>query len=136
LDYLSKYNSRLYDLNLDFLNRFENHATDPNFIQASIEMVRGDFMREANIPMVGASGSVFGILMAFGLLFPNTELMLLFVPFPIKAKYFVTFYGLYELYSGIQNSPSDNVAHFAHIGGMLFAYILIRYWNNQRTNYY
>lgn len=136
LDYLSKYNTRLYDLNLDFLNRFENNATDPQFIQASIEMLRGDFTREANIPMVGASGSIFGILMAFGLLFPNMELMLLFVPFPIKAKYFVTFYGLYELYSGIQNSPSDNVAHFAHVGGMLFAYILIRYWNNQRTNYY
>jgi membrane associated rhomboid family serine protease len=86
--------------------------------------------------MVGASGAIFGILMAFGLLFPNTELFLLFVPFPIKAKYFVAFYGLYELYSGIQNAQSDNVAHFAHIGGMLFAYILLRYWGTQKTNFY
>jgi membrane associated rhomboid family serine protease len=86
--------------------------------------------------MVGASGAIFGILMAFGLLFPNTELYLLFFPFPIKAKYFVTFYGLYELYAGLQNAQSDNVAHFAHLGGMLFAFILLKYWNSQRTNYY
>jgi membrane associated rhomboid family serine protease len=86
--------------------------------------------------MVGASGAIFGILMAFGLLFPNTELFLLFVPFPIKAKYFVAFYGLFELYSGIQNAQSDNVAHFAHVGGMLFAYILLRYWGTQKSNFY
>ena len=95
-------------------------------------------MYQANIdvPMVGASGAIFGILMAFGLLFPNTELFMLFIPFPIKAKYFVAFYGLYELYSGIQNVQSDNVAHFAHVGGMLFAYILLRYWGTQRQNFY
>lgn len=136
LDYLSKYNSRLYELNLDFINRFENHPTDSGFIQASIQLVTNDFIREANIPMVGASGAIFGILMAFGLLFPNTELYLLFFPFPIKAKYFVTFYGLYELYAGLQNAQSDNVAHFAHIGGMVFAFILLKYWNSQKTNYY
>ncbi len=89
-----------------------------------------------NIPMVGASGAVFGILMAFGLLFPNTELFLLFFPFPIKAKYFVLFYGLYELWSGFERVPGDNVAHFAHLGGMLFAFILVRLWKDKRNTFY
>jgi membrane associated rhomboid family serine protease len=77
---------------------------------------------------VGASGAVFGVLFAFGYLFPNLRLMLLFPPIPIKAKWFILFYGLFELISGIQNSAGDNVAHFAHLGGMLFAFILLRLW--------
>ena len=89
-----------------------------------------------NAPMVGASGAIFGLLMAFGMLFPNTTLFLLFIPFPIKAKYFVALYGIFELYSGLHRTPGDNVAHFAHIGGMLFAFILIRYWAGQRKNFY
>jgi membrane associated rhomboid family serine protease len=87
-----------------------------------------------NIPVVGASGAVFGILLAFGMMFPNTRLMLLFFPVPIKAKYFVIGYGAIELFSGIANRPGDNVAHFAHLGGMLFGYILIKYWNNKHQN--
>jgi membrane associated rhomboid family serine protease len=88
-----------------------------------------------NVPTVGASGAVFGILLGFGMLFPNTELMLLFPPIPIKAKYFVAGYGAIELFSGIAN-PGDNIAHFAHLGGMLFGFILIKYWNKQTTNFY
>src|SRR5690606_35055188 len=80
-----------------------------------------------NIPVVGASGAVFGILLAFGMMFPNVRLMLLFVPVPIKAKYFVIGYGVIELLSGIANRPGDNTAHFAHLGGMLFGYILSKY---------
>ncbi len=87
-------------------------------------------------PMLGASGAVFGILMAFGFLFPNTELMLLFFPIPIKAKYFVFLYGAYELYAGFQRNPGDNVAHFAHLGGMLFAYILLKIWQRNSKNFY
>lgn len=121
---------------LSFLNDFEVNSNNPMYIQKSISIAKEVYDNEINIPMVGASGAIFGILMAFGLLFPNTELFMLFIPFPIKAKYFVTFYGLYELYSGIGNSPSDNVAHFAHIGGMLFAYILLRYWGTQKQNFY
>lgn len=136
IDFLSKHARYLYEANLSFINSFEEHAKDPNYISESINLVNGYYQKILNVPMVGASGAIFGILMAFGLLFPNTELFLLFVPFPIKAKYFVTFYGLYELYSGIQNSESDNVAHFAHIGGMLFAYLLLRYWNIKRSNFY
>jgi len=88
-----------------------------------------------NVPTVGASGAVFGILLGFGMLFPNTELMLLFPPIPIKAKYFVAGYGAIELFSGIANS-GDNIAHFAHLGGMLFGFILIKYWNKKTTNFY
>jgi len=88
-----------------------------------------------NVPTVGASGAVFGILLGFGMLFPNTELMLLFPPIPIKAKYFVMGYGAIELFSGIANS-GDNIAHFAHLGGMLFGFILIKYWNKKTTNFY
>lgn len=136
VDFLSQHSKALYEANLGFLNRFESNATDPKFIEASTDLVKGYFQNVTNIPMVGASGAIFGILMAFGLLFPNTELFMLFIPFPIKAKYFVTFYGLYELYSGFQNNPADNVAHFAHVGGMLFAYILLRYWGKQKSNFY
>ena len=88
-----------------------------------------------NIPTVGASGAVFGILLGFGMLFPNTELMLLFPPIPIKAKYFVLGYGAIELFIGIAN-PGDNVAHFAHLGGMLFGFFMIKYWNKNTRNFY
>jgi membrane associated rhomboid family serine protease len=88
-----------------------------------------------NIPTVGASGAVFGILLGFGMLFPNTELMLLFPPIPIKAKYFVAGYGAIELFSGITGAGA-NIAHFAHLGGMLFGFILIKYWNRNAKNFY
>ena len=87
-----------------------------------------------NRSTVGASGAVFGILLAFGMLFPNVQLMLLIPPIPIKAKYFVIIYGALELYLGISNNPADNVAHFAHLGGMLFGYFMIKWWKSNRTN--
>ena len=89
-----------------------------------------------NISTVGASGSIFGILLAFGMLFPNTELMLLFFPVPIKAKYFVALYGAFELYQGFANNPNDNVAHYAHLGGMLFGFILLKYWQQKNNSFY
>jgi len=85
-----------------------------------------------NIPVVGASGAVFGLLLAFGMMFPNTRLIMLFFPVPIKAKYFVMIFGAIELFSGFANRPGDNVAHFAHLGGMLFGYILIKYWGKNK----
>ena len=83
-------------------------------------------------PTVGASGAVFGLLLAFGMLFPNALLYLYFA-IPIKAKYFVIGYGILELYAGISNNPTDNVAHFAHLGGMIFGYFLIKYWKKKTT---
>lgn len=84
-------------------------------------------------PVVGASGAVFGILLAFGMMFPNNYIMLLIPPIPIKAKYFVIIFGALELFSGITNLNSG-IAHFAHLGGMLFGYILIRYWGLRSYN--
>ena len=92
-----------------------------------VEPLSGKLNYLINIPTVGASGAVFGVLLAFGMLFPNTELMLMFPPIPIKAKYFVIGYGLIELFSGIRNSPGDNIAHFAHLGGMIFGFILLKF---------
>lgn len=108
---------------------YKNNPDNPEFAGYGRELVRSLYLLKANMPMVGASGAVFGILMAFGMLFPNVELFLLFLPVPIKAKYFVLFYGAYELYAGINRMPGDNVAHFAHLGGMLFAFILIKLWH-------
>lgn len=87
------------------------------------------------VPTVGASGAVFGVLLAFGMLFPNTRLMLLFPPIPIKAKYFVIGYGALELYLGL-TQPGSNIAHFAHLGGMLFGFLLIKFWNYDRNSFY
>jgi membrane associated rhomboid family serine protease len=89
-----------------------------------------------NIGIVGASGCVFGVLLAFGMLFPNTELMLLFPPIPLKAKWFVMIYGGIELMLALQNAPDDNVAHYAHLGGMIFGFILLKYWQKKDGNYY
>ncbi|MBT5273422.1 MAG: rhomboid family intramembrane serine protease [Flavobacteriales bacterium] len=86
-------------------------------------------------PTVGASGAVFGILLAFGMLFPNTLLYIYFA-IPIKAKYFVMIYGALELYLGLSNNPADNVAHFAHLGGMLFGFLLLKYWQKNHTQFY
>ena len=79
---------------------------------------------------IGASGAVFGILLAFGMLFPNAPLYIMFIPIPVKAKYFVFFYGLAELFLGVA-SFNDGIAHFAHLGGMLFGFFMIRYWKKK-----
>jgi membrane associated rhomboid family serine protease len=81
-----------------------------------------------NTGVVGASGAVFGVLLGFGMLFPNTELMLLFPPIPLKAKYFVMIYGAIEFFLAMRQTTGDNVAHYAHLGGMLFGYLLLKYW--------
>ena len=86
-----------------------------------------------NTSTIGASGAVFGLLLAFGMMFPNSLVYILFA-IPMKAKWLVIGYGAIELYSGISNSPGDEVAHFAHLGGMLFGFILIMYWQKRIKN--
>ena len=81
---------------------------------------------------VGASGAVYGILLAFGMLFPNSQMFIFPLPFPIKAKYFVIGYAVLELFLGL--GGGDGVAHFAHLGGMLFGLILIIYWRKKNGN--
>ncbi|MBA1148656.1 rhomboid family intramembrane serine protease [Ectothiorhodospiraceae bacterium WFHF3C12] len=81
-------------------------------------------------PTLGASGAVFGILLGFGMMFPNQRILLLFPPIPMKAKWFVILYGAFELWAGFSGSMSG-VAHFAHIGGMVFGFIMIQYWRGR-----
>ena len=85
-----------------------------------------------NMPTtVGASGAVFGLLLAYGMLFPNSEMYYLFLPIPIKAKYIVLLFGAYELFSGV-HATGSNVAHFAHLGGMIGGIILILLWRRKK----
>ena len=83
---------------------------------------------------VGESCAVYAIFVAFGMQFPNTPLFIFPLPFHIKAKYFVIGYALIELYAGFANNPNDNVAHFAHLGGMIFGFLLIMYWKKKGSN--
>ncbi|MEG1762092.1 MAG: rhomboid family intramembrane serine protease [Bacteroidales bacterium] len=86
-----------------------------------------------NAVTIGASGAVFGILLAFGMIFPNTRIYIYFL-FPLKAKWFVLLYGLIELFAGISGS-GGNIAHFAHLGGMLFGVVLILYWKKHGSRF-
>lgn len=89
-----------------------------------------------NQPTVGASGALFGILVAFAMYWPNTELYIMFIPVPIKAKYLVIGYAAYELFAGVSGFQAG-IAHFAHLGGALFGFILVKYWNrNNRSSFY
>ena len=91
-------------------------------------LVASQTMDEGSIyPTVGASGGVFGLLLAFGLTFPNERLMLIFPPIILKAKWFVLIYAAVELYAGVTGTLAG-IAHFAHLGGMLFGFLLLLYW--------
>jgi membrane associated rhomboid family serine protease len=85
-------------------------------------------------PMLGASGAVFGLLLAFGMMFPNSMIYVFFA-IPIKAKYFVIIYGALELVLGVSNNMNSNIAHFAHLGGMITGYVMFQYWKRKGTLY-
>lgn len=119
----------------NFINSWELSQGNPSLVAKSVTYAQQLIDYKMNIPTVGASGAVFGLLLAFGMLFPN-QIIYLYFAIPIKAKYFVALYGLFELYSGFQNNPGDNVAHFAHLGGMLFGIILIKYWNKTNRQHF
>ena len=95
-------------------------ALDPRILARNLEM----------FSTVGASGAVYGVLLAFGMLFPNRPLYLMFLPVPIKAKWMVFIWGGMELLLGM-SSASDGIAHFAHLGGMIFGFILMIYWKKK-----
>ncbi len=99
-------------------------------ISAGLIQLLVSYLSQGAYPTVGASGSVFGLLLAFGVLFPNNVIMLLFPPIPIKAKWFVMIYGVIELFLGV-SGRQIGVAHFAHLGGMLGGYILLMMWKNR-----
>lgn len=87
-------------------------------------------------PAVGASGAIYGILVAFGMMFPNAELMLLFLPVPIKAKYFIPVLIALDLFSGVTGYSifGSGIAHFAHVGGALFGFVMMWYWKRNQFN--
>ncbi len=105
---------------LRYLQSGQNYV-DPTF---------GTLNALVNAPTVGASGAIYGILLAFGMLFPNQPIYLMFIPIPIKAKWMVLGYGAIELFLGISGSAS-NVAHWAHLGGMVFGVFMILYWKKR-----
>lgn len=126
-------NPRIYD----FVELYAKNPDNKNYEEQSKSYAKDLYDIKHNYgSMLGASGAIYGILMAFGLLFPNTELMLLFPPIPIKAKYLVLILGGIALYSGLNRSAGDVTAHFAHLGGMVFAFIMIQIWKNDRNKFY
>jgi membrane associated rhomboid family serine protease len=136
LTFIDKEAPSLYDRLQPVMDQFQRLPNDAQTKEYTLRIVNKIYDEQISQPMVGASGAIFGVIMGFGLLFPNTQLFLLFPPIPIKAKYLVLIYGAYELYTGVYQAQSDNVAHFAHIGGMLFAFILVKFWNSQRKTFY
>lgn len=134
--FIDQHAGSYYDRLLPFIEQFKQFPNNSKNIQDSITIANRIFTNQVDEPMIGASGAIFGVIMGFGLLFPNTQLFLLFPPIPVKAKYLVIFYGAFEVYSGFYRAQSDNIAHFAHIGGMLFAFILVKYWGSQRKTFY
>ncbi|GIV39779.1 MAG: rhomboid family intramembrane serine protease [Thermonema sp.] len=113
---------------VEFMHAYERNPENSSYIATAKQYARSIAQQQSEVPTVGASGAIFGIIMAFALLFPNLRMMLLIPPIPIKAKYLALLYAGFELYSLIQSNPNDNIAHFAHLSGMIFAYLLIKYW--------
>lgn len=107
----------------------ENHM-DMRLFNILSEPAAQNLLALSATPTVGASGAIYGILLAFGMLYPNRELYIMFVPVPIKAKYMVIGYGVLELLLGVSGS-ADGVAHFAHLGGMIFGFLLLLYWKKR-----
>lgn len=120
----------------EFISSYSSNPNSSAYTNEAIDLVNQIYMLKVNIPTVGASGAVFGVLLAFGMLFPNTQLRLLIPPIPIKAKYFVIIYGAIELFAVIIPRGGDNIAHLAHLGGMIFGYLLIKYWSNKGIGKY
>jgi len=95
-----------------------------------VQLIVAQFQGDA-YPTLGASGGLFGILLAYGLAFPNRTVMLLIPPIPMPARVFVVVYGLLELFLGV-SGYAPGIAHFAHLGGMLFGFLLLRHWSRRR----
>ncbi|MES2848755.1 MAG: rhomboid family intramembrane serine protease [Bacteroidota bacterium] len=103
----------------------------------SISMAEVVHVYKQEYSMIGASGAIMGVMAAFAYLFPNTEMFIMFIPIPVKAKYVIPVFVLIDLFGGINPSVGDNVGHFAHLGGAIVGFVLIYYWNktNRKTFY-
>ncbi len=116
-----------FPINPEFIKQWAIDPSNAGAISQTTSYIENATKTIVNVPTVGASGAVFGLLLAFGMLFPNSIIYVYFA-LPIKAKYFVIIYGAIELYSSFANQVGDHVAHFAHLGGMIFGVFLILYW--------
>lgn len=119
-----------HDMIRGLISQWSANPGNPEYAATSLQYINDLIRIRMDVPTVGASGAVYGILLAFGMLFPNTLIYIYFL-FPIKAKWFVIIFGAIELFSGISSNPTDNVAHFAHLGGMIFGFFLILYWKKK-----
>ncbi|MEI6684270.1 MAG: rhomboid family intramembrane serine protease [Bacteroidota bacterium] len=117
-----------------FINEWTLSKHNPGYAAQSLEYIRQLMNLRMDVPTIGASGAVYGILLAFGMMFPNMLVYVYFL-FPIKAKWIVIIYGALELFSGFSNNQNDDVAHFAHLGGMVFGYFLIIYWRKKSGSF-
>jgi len=121
---------QLYQITGSIAPEVVNGNLGGNFSAEEMERIRAIFT-----PTVGASGAVYGVLLAYGMLFPNTLLYIYFLV-PIKAKYLVIILTAVELYFAFMNNPNDNIAHFAHLGGMVFGFFLVRFWQRSKNKFY
>jgi len=116
----------------------EVHSMTGSFMAANLPIsdpaIIGKLQAIYDGPVLGASGAIFGLLIAFGMLYPNMELMILFIPVPVKAKYIIPVYVVVELFLGIGQFAGDDVAHFAHLGGALLGFIMVRIWGLHKSN--
>ena len=125
-----------YNEIMNFMQRWFYNPDDASYITVAKGYVQQIIQGNLNVPTVGASGAVFGLLIAFGMMFPDVELIFIFLPIPIKAKYLIPLYALIELVFGVANFRWDNIAHFAHLGGALVVFILVRYWKKNQFRIY
>lgn len=108
----------------------------PDWYNVASKSTIDNFLGAYNTPAVGASGAIYGVLVAFGMMFPNAELMMIFLPIPIKAKYFIPVLIGIDLFSGLTGYSlfGGGIAHFAHIGGAIFGFIMMWYWKKNQFN--
>lgn len=126
---------RYYPQVQGLIEQYSNNPGNQSFEQEAVNVVHTLYERAISVPMLGASGAVFGLILAVGLLFPYRRIMLLFPPIPLRVRTLAIFYGAYEIYSLYQQNPADNVAHFAHIGGMLVGYLVLLSWGEAQNRY-
>lgn len=117
--------------------QYQEIADAIKYYEATGNMSEANFLRDAPVFAIGASGAVMGVMVAFAFLFPNTELFIMFIPIPVKAKWAILGLIAIDLFGGILPTAKDNIAHFAHLGGAVTGFFIVLFWNktNRKTFY-
>jgi membrane associated rhomboid family serine protease len=127
-----EYGRNTYSEMLPWIDEYRENPENRTFIEQGRSAITQFYAYKINVPMVGASGALFGVLIAFGLLFPNSTPFII----PIPAKFIVGIYGITAYYGVIKNDPGDYIAHSAHLGGMIVGFFIVKYWQRQRNKFY